>query len=204
LSHIVLFVEGYSDEEVLKGLLRAVVARLREARIGLRVRRAIDAPKLDRKIGRSAFHQLRKPEVVAVFALRDLDAPADEAEGRIRTLRATAYKELRPDQRRQFHAHVAVPQIEAWLLADPDALRRVLRMQPDCSLANPEETAGGKSPKERLDELFHNFRGRGYQPTKDGGHIAAEAAPEEVARRCPSFRAVANDLLVCAELPALY
>jgi len=204
LSRIALYVEDDSDKAVLDGLLRAVRERLREKGVGLRIRRAGDAPKLDRKIGRYAFQELRNPDIVAVFALRDLDAPASQAENRISALGTTVREALSLEQCSRFHAHVAIPQIEAWLLADGNALREVLRTQTDCSLARPEESAGGKPPKEILDELFHKYLDRAYQPTKHGRLIAGAADPGVVAHRCPSFRAFANDLLGCVGLSPLY
>jgi exonuclease I len=78
---------------------------------------------------------------------------------------------------------IVIHEIEGWLLADEEALAKVLRVKKVESLANPEEI---HDPKRKLIELFKRYKGREYKETMDGPRIAQHLRIEK-AKRCKSF-----------------
>ncbi|VVM06206.1 hypothetical protein MAMC_00990 [Methylacidimicrobium cyclopophantes] len=79
---------------------------------------------------------------------------------------------------------VAVPMLEAWLLADPNALRSVVGISKrEARIEQPERLPG---PKDRLERLFSQTN-QNYTP-EAARRIATELCIEAVSAQCPSFR----------------
>ena len=77
-------------------------------------------------------------------------------------------------------------QIEAWLLADEEALARTLKIREmEEIFSNPEEY---HDPKEKLEELFSRYKERKYGEKSDGPRIAQYLRIKKVEEKCESFR----------------
>lgn len=204
MKEIVLYVEGDSDKAIAKALLRCVLRELERAGVSLECRPAGGRNKLLWKIPKYVRLSLAEPGTLGVFALTDSDAPAHTAEEKLDELRQAATAGTTAEMRRRVHTHVAVPQIEAWLLADEAAVAEYLAalgVEVPESWPAPEELSNAE---EDLKKLFRRIPGRlrGYMPTVDGPQIASRAHRDIVAKKCPRFRAFIEDLEETARLSA--
>jgi hypothetical protein len=81
---------------------------------------------------------------------------------------------------------IPVREIEAWLLADHEAITKAMKLREKLNLvANPEAI---QNPKEQLGRLIRtkSRHKQHYVNTVDNKKIAAECVPTKL-RRCPSF-----------------
>ncbi|OYV75107.1 MAG: hypothetical protein B7Z74_01460 [Deltaproteobacteria bacterium 21-66-5] len=78
-------------------------------------------------------------------------------------------------------------EIEAWILADLDAVRRVVARFPKCrDIPSPERI---KDPKEHLERLSENERGRRlYQHARHNEKVAMHLDLGLVKAKCASYR----------------
>jgi len=88
---------------------------------------------------------------------------------------------------------VVVHAIESWLLADRNALIRILRNNQLRTPQNPENFC---KPEEELDNLFEKH-GKRYIKGRDEKAIAEFMNLGTVARKCPSFANFRTSLLHC-------
>lgn len=88
---------------------------------------------------------------------------------------------------------LVVHAIESWLLADRDALIRILRNSQLKTPPNPESFC---KPEEELDNLFEKH-GKRYIKGRDEKEIAEFMELETVTRKCPSFANFRTSLLHC-------
>lgn len=82
---------------------------------------------------------------------------------------------------------IPVQELEAWLLADLDAVRQVVkRFPPARNIASPELI---NDPKERLERMNADPRGkRSYDHARHNEKVAAHLDLERVRLKCPSYR----------------
>lgn len=175
MKHLGLIVEDRSDADVVQELARKIARRDFAVRAVL----AGGCGKMQGK-ARAWAQDLRRNGCSLLVLIRDLDnRQLDEL---VTNLRAA----LDPCPIADHVIVIAVREIEAWLLADHDAvtiglkLRRPLKKQ-----SNPEAI---ENPKERLRDLIRE-RSRGskiYLNTVDNVRIARSAHVANL-RRCASF-----------------
>jgi hypothetical protein len=88
----------------------------------------------------------------------------------------------------------AAPHMEAWLLADGDAVKKILHLNPKRALGR-----AGRSPKGRLDHLWRSSprssdERRDSIPVELLAEIAREVGPEAIETRSADFREFARDV----------
>lgn len=194
---IYLLVEGRT-ELALKQLLADDIKALGVQGVGLKVITLKGKERLLKEARVLVRNCLTKADWV--FALVDLH-PGDATPGgaRKRLVEAVAH-----EHRERFRPHVAVHDIEAWMLASWDALCQVAGCRDlKCKYPNPETVDDVNHPKTVVQDLFrrHSKRG-GYRETVDGPSVFRLASPDEIAAKCPHFKALREDLLQCAGLAA--
>lgn len=162
-------VEGESEERAVPVLLKKLGVRHRsplvaEGKQDL-IRRARDYADLQRSKGAS--------HVLFCF---DADGPDGDSE--LRRL-----KETLTDV--PLLGFVPVHALEAWLLADEEALTQHLHLStPLTAIARPEDDP---TPADTLDDLFRaNGRPEGYRKTRDA-HLIAKLARLQRLMRCASY-----------------
>ena len=194
---IVIWVEGDSDKAALEGLLRLATAQCE--RKGFRPDINVGGgTKLLRNIGKFAAADFQDGADY-VFALADLHEKDSCPDATRTRLREAVHKVIEDQKlRERFRPHVAVPEMEAWLLCDPTALPQARVGSPRLP-TNPEALGPGKA-KELLDDFLEKARGQGhgYKGTADAGSIASHANPDLVAQTCAHFRDLVEDLARCA------
>lgn len=84
---------------------------------------------------------------------------------------------------------LSIWELEAWLLADPVAVGRILR-KPNFRHANPDRI-GGLKPSAILEDAYRQAfgyeRGKAYDKEADGGVLAGELNFDAASRNSPSF-----------------
>lgn len=117
-----------------------------------------------------------------------------------------------PDQRRswakkffedkvgdpRFRQHFAVHETEAWLLSDPRILpAEVSRALPD-RCRHPETVNFDEPPGKLLTRLYREKLGRKFKKTVHGMNLFASLSPEAAYEKCPSLKALLDDMLALA------
>lgn len=87
--------------------------------------------------------------------------------------------------------YVTIPseELEAWLLSDPSAIQRALKLEKEPKIKDPPETI--PSPKEHLADLVtlnSKNRVKIYSNTEHNPLIAKEISIDSIDVKCPSFR----------------
>lgn len=192
---IVIWVEGDSDKAVLDELLRGVRSDWERRQVRLRIN--VSKGPVTGRIGKYAPRDFADGAAY-VFALADVHSEDRDAED-VRTRLREAVHAVVQDSglRERFRPHVAVPEMEAWLLADEAALPQGKAGSPHLR-ANPEALAPGKA-KQLLDQFLQSARDlrHGYNGTADARAIASRTNPDVVAQKCNHFRELLGDLMRC-------
>lgn len=97
-----------------------------------------------------------------------------------------------------FHPHVCVHEIEAWFLAEGEALRTRLKAHGLTASNNAEELNFLDPPKKRLNRLFKQYLHRPYEENGDGQPLFKALEHELVYERCRYYREFYDDLVSCA------
>lgn len=196
---IVVWVEGDSDKAALDELLPRFGGQWGQKGVRLDVKVAGGRTKLLRDIGEYAARDFKDKDPASyVFAL--IDSNDEQPDAALARLSEKGRANLSAELASRFRAHVAVPEMEAWLLADPGALPRAKVGSPRLP-ANPEALGPGKA-KQLLDRYLESVRGTGcgYNGTADARAIASRANPDPVAKKCEHFRRLVEDLARCAAI----
>src|SRR2546425_5916713 len=173
---IALAVEGPSDSAVLETLCRRAG---HDVRAGMAEGKAHLFQKFDKILGvlEAGFHPTHFLVVADLHP--EVDCPKDADEWR------TAIRKRFPRAK----LCLSIWELEAWLLADPDAVAEVLRLR---TFRHPNPDAiGGQKPSEVLEDLYRRTLGYGrgvaYDKEADGRTLAEVIDFETAARNSPSF-----------------
>jgi Domain of unknown function (DUF4276) len=107
-------------------------------------------------------------------------------------IRAKVRKALSGKAGKLKHCLIVVPvqEIEAWLIADEEAIKKVI---PSMKLKSQGKPEGIASPKEWLINQSRKGRSRPlYDPPTYNVKIAKELNTEKVSKKCPSFSELAD------------
>ena len=144
-----VYVEGTSDKLGLEALFRNETSDWRKRGTSVQLRPLNGKGNILREVGRHARLALDNGRVDHVFVLVDLYPGHTEAEALRQELRAL----IAPRLRSRFHAHVAVHDFEAWVLAAPEALCARLGVKHLSGFNSPETVNDQKPPAEHLKGL---------------------------------------------------
>jgi len=189
-----VYVEGPSDKLGLEALLRNEIRDWRQRGIGLRLLPLGGKGNVLGEIGRRTRLALATNHADHIFALIDLYPGHVDAE----SLRQELRQRVEPQWHARFHAHVAVHDFEAWVLANKEQLSKRLGVATLHGFNSPETVNDQKPPAERLKELFIRHK-RTYQKEVDGPAILRRTTPAVISDQCPNFQLFYKDLLTCAE-----
>ncbi len=148
-----------------------------------------------------AHRYRRDPQVIAVFTLIDLygmnrvqHSAHDELADKIGHVKTWLRNDFGSGLVSFFYPHVAVHEVEAWLLAEGKCVAARLkdsRIQPD---PNAETKNFIDHPSKRIDSLFKSRRGDGYHKTNDGTPLFKCLQFEPVYDACQYFREFYDEL----------
>jgi hypothetical protein len=189
---IFVYCEGQSEQDILKPLvLRYLGEDFRKVRCGIQVESLNGIHHVYDKIGRVTRDKLRQPDVIAVFALVDLYGSGFNT---VQQVKAELTRRVSRDCRAQFHPHVAVNELEAWIFADEDALSNWLghRVGP---FPTPERLNRQTPPASRLRTLTSRHAPRKLTTKRAfAQELFGQVDAEKIYQKCPNFRAFVDDL----------
>ncbi len=196
---VALIVEGDLEEDVLLPLLRRALPELGQHRL-LRPLNAQGWANLRKDLPKMVRRVVEVDGADVVFSLCDLyqgdwcfPHGCDSAEKRADYLKCYLADLVPQELRAKFRPHLAVHDIEAWLLADRDLLRKYDINPP---AGDPEALDFGEQshPKARLKELWRVAKKRGYRKVTDGVRLFGQVSVQVVAEKCRYFRELVEDL----------
>jgi hypothetical protein len=142
--------------------------------------------------------------VAAVFTLVDLYglpvpniATVASLEDKVSAARAWLREQVREDAD-FFHPHVSVHELEAWFLAEGQALSKRLehpKLRPD---RQAERKNFDNPPNKRVDALFRQHLKHEYRKIIDGKPLLSELSHDAVIETCEFSRALYDDLVAVA------
>lgn len=175
-----LIVDGDSDEKTIPILANKI---LQGAGIGIKPKvvprgHKLNVRKMQEHINDMAREQPNLEKIIVCMDSEEDDLV--QLEGEVKQVeRQLVHKTVKPKY------VLVVRMLESWLLADEDALRKVLRRRARVKpIANPEAI---RDPKEKLKEIFQGA-GKTFQYTRDDPKIA-EAIKDvsRIRKKCPRF-----------------
>jgi hypothetical protein len=196
---IVILCEGKTEELAVRHFISRQWEANGLASIGLdskNLRGSLD------KVASIARNYLDEPGILAVFTVIDLyrmnrvrHSVNDELETKVRRVQAWLRDQLgRHPRESDFRPHVSVHEVEAWVLAEGNALAKKLRdptIGPD---PNAEEKNFQHPPHERLRDLFRRKLDKRYQKIEDGEPLFSKMQFQPVYETCRYFREFYDDL----------
>lgn len=188
-----VYTEGEAEEKALGPLLRRELEALRDCRWRIETRCVPGKERLLKQIAKRVRLAVETDGVDAVFALVDFHPDTRPLE----ELKAEMGRHVDKDHRGRFHPHVAVHDLEAWILADHGPLQRRLHTALK-GWDSPESVDMLKPPKRHINELFLSHIRHAYKETIDAPKLLGQADTNLIARKCPHFKAFRDDLLSVA------
>ncbi|MCS4542454.1 MAG: DUF4276 family protein [Euryarchaeota archaeon] len=172
--HRGIIVEGPSDEKVIK----EIATRLG---IPIRVRVAKGKPELLKKMDSYALLLRECEKVIALIDSHCTEISKVEDE----------VTRARKNSQREIKICIVRHAIEAWFLADENALGEFV--ENPTAISNPEEIC---KPDEEIEKLFRNS-GKEYLKTRDALKLINKINFTSVERKCESFKSFLKLLMDC-------
>jgi len=141
-------------------------------------------------------------EVIAAIGLLDLYGPSfypDHITAAVNRYTWAKHEIERRVANPRFRQHFAVHELEAWLLADPNPLPQPVRAALPKVCAQPESVDFQQPPARLLDSLYRAKLNRQYRKIVDGTNLFAEVDPDTAYGKCPSLRALLDEMLSLAK-----
>jgi hypothetical protein len=140
---------------------------------------------------KSLRYQTQGAHFHKAFVICDADGEdSDKLEGRMRN------KIANRNDLSETRFIVIVEELEAWLLADEEAISRVTRLQSGRTIARVSENLESiANPKEKLKELLSEARV--YYTPEVARQIAKESELDKIEYRCPKFREFRQAVIDC-------
>lgn len=199
---LIVYVEGPSDQKALQALLKPLIAIGRGHGVGVSFLPQNGKAAILTDVPRKAAEHLRQYPEDWVFAVPDLYpmAPYDKGPHKHRSFaemvdllqarfrdRANDLR-LAADIRNHFRVHCLKHDLEALILAAPDALRQRLKTRDALQggWRRPvEDQNDDKPPKRIVEQLFKKYSKRDYVDTSDALWVLERASLETVMAECP-------------------
>lgn len=199
----ILFCEGYTERSALPQFLNHHLnSRGLPQKVGVQPVRFNGWAEMVKDSRTKAHLHLRNPDVIAVIALLDLYGPtiypANCTSAAQRLAWAKPHLEAAVDHPR-FRQHFAVHDVEAWILSQPDILPLVVKKRLPGKVAQPETINFNEPPACLLERLYTETMKRGYKKVTYGDQLFRDLDASVVAQRCPSFRAMTDDMFALAK-----
>lgn len=202
--NFVLFVEGETEAKALPSFLKRWLDPRLSQPVGVKVvtekgwaRYLKDIPvKVALHLG---GHTGR--DTIGAIGLLDLYGPTFYPAGQANPAQRRAWakqwieKQVGSDRFRQ---HFAVHEVEAWLLAAPQIFPHPLPGLLAGRAGHPETVNFDEPPARLLDKLYRQRLSRPYRKVIDGADLFRALPPETAYTRCPSLRALLDDMLEMA------
>lgn len=199
----VVFVEGYTERKALPEFLRRWLDSQLAQRVGVKIVRFDGWQDYVKEIAKKVALNLSGKagaDVIAGIGLLDLHGPTFYPNGVKLTDRyvwAKQHIETVVNHPR-FHQHLAVHDVEAWLLAEPESLPPAVRSALPGGCTQPEKVDFDEPPAYLLDRLYREKLGRRYKKVTDGAELFAALPPDVARAKCPFLRTLLDEMVSLA------
>ena len=205
----ILFVEGHTEDKALQDFLGRWLQDRLQTRVGIKTVRFEGWPEMVRGLARKARQFLDDPsssDIIAVIALLDLYGPtffpADKQTAQARYAWAKGYLEQQVG-RPKFHQHFAVHETEAWLLSDLTIFPTEIRKSLEGKYPSPETVNSDEPPAKVLEKLYLSKTGKRYKKVTKGENLFGKLDPAIAYQKCPSLKALLDEMLSLARQAGL-
>ncbi len=204
----VLFVEGYTEKKALPEFFRRWLDSQLVQRVGIKVVRFEGWQDYVKEIAKKVALNLSGKagvDVIAGIGLLDLYGPTFYPNGvRLAAERyAWAKRHIeRAVNHSRFRQYLAVHDVEAWLLAEPDNLPPAVKSAPPGGCTQPETVDFDEPPAYLLDRLYRQRLGRPYRKVTDGAELFAGLLPDVAKTKCPSLQTLLDEMVSLARASA--
>jgi hypothetical protein len=115
---------------------------------------------------------------------------------RLSAIKSNVTQRIDDSRRGAVRCHVAVHELEAWILADEEALSRRLKVTNLSPWPHPESVNDMRPPFKVLEELFRTRSPlkKRYVKPKDGIDLLMKADWQKVYNKCPTFKQLVDEL----------
>ena len=205
---IVLFVEGHTEHQAVAAFLKRWLDIRLDKPVGVQTVRFEGWPELVASCANQAQRHLNGPkaDVIAVLALLDLYGPtfypSDKITAAARYKWAKVYLEEKVDQTK-FSQHFAVHETEAWLLSDPFIFPAEVKKALEGKYPRPEIVNFDTPPAMLLERLYSSKTGRQYKKVTNGKELFAKLDPAVAYDKCPSLKALLDEMLLLSQQAGL-
>lgn len=208
--NFILMVEGHTEEKGLREFLQRWLDQELSTKIGIKIVRFDGWSDLVKGAASKTHWHLNnaqeKDDIIAVIALLDLYGPnfypSDKATTSERYGWAKAHME-RQVGHPKFRQHFAVHETEAWLLSDPDIFPIEVGKSLTGKYPLPEEVNSHTPPAKLLKELYKARLKRTYVKTAEGKVLFRKLNPRTAYNKCPSLKALLDEMLTLARQAGL-
>ncbi len=200
----ILFVEGYTEDQVLPQFLKKWLDPRLSNPVGIRTVRFEGWPELVKDAPRKAKMHLNGPakdDILAVISLLDLYGPTFYPKNlkgpKKRYDWAKKDIERKVDQPK-FFQFFAVHEVEAWLLSQPNIFPVKIKKSFPKKIENPETVNFFQPPAKLLGRLYSRHIKRKYKKIVDGKELFAKLDPHIAYQKCPKLRELLDKMMELA------
>lgn len=190
---VVVLCEGKTEAALRTALHQWVNRRLLETNMGIAIK-ALGGSLLRSKFRTQVERNLADPAVLAVIGLTDVYPNFDSA---MHAKAALTTRVAGSADSKSFRPHVALFEVEAWLLPFWDDIATRLGVQAKRPGDKPEDVNTQKPPSKHIEGLFRRA-GKEYQKARDAPKWLTADRLEIAAQSCPELKAFLNTLLELA------
>ncbi len=201
----VLFVEGYTEKQALRGFAKRWLYPRLPQPVGIRVVRFDGWRDYVKDIQKKVALNLSGragADAIAGIGLLDLYGPTFYPTGAstVQQRYSWAKQELEKTvNHAKFRQHFAVHETEAWLLADPGILPSPVGDALPGNCAQPETVNFVEPPAKLLDRLYRLKLNAAYKKVTDGANLFQALAPDAPYAKCPYLKQLLDDMLSLAK-----
>jgi hypothetical protein len=205
-----LFVEGHTEKKGIAGFLKRYLDPRLSQPVGIKAIRFDGWSDLIKDLPALAKLHLDDPdhrdENLGLIALLDLYGPtlypghARSADQRCKWDKQHFEKEVNHPKFRMFFA---VHELEAWFLSDLTLFPSQLRGSLKAKTRQPERVNFDDPPKKLLKRLDREKLKRDYKEVTQGREFFSRLDPEAVAKVCPHFRTMLEEMVAMARQAGL-
>jgi len=204
----VLFVEGYTEKKALPEFFRRWLDSQLEQRVGVKVVRFDGWQDYVKEIAKKVALNLSGKagvDVIAGIGLLDLYGPTFYPNGVALAADRYAWAKRhieRTVNHSRFRQYLAIHDVEAWLLAEPDNLPPAVKSALPGGCMQPETVNFYEPPAYLLDRLYRQRLGRPYRKVTDGAELFAALPPNVARTKCPSLQTLLDEMVSLARASA--
>ena len=208
--NFILMVEGHTEEKGLREFLQRWLDQELSTKVGIKIVRFDGWSDLVRGVHSKTHWHLNSPKekdgIIAVIALLDLYGPTFYPDDKITTSErygwAKAYME-RIVGHPKFRQHFAIHETEAWLLSEPSIFPKGMQESLEDKYPAPEKVNSQNHPAKLLKELYKTRLKREYKKTAEGKILFRKLNPQIAYGKCPSLKALLDEMLLLAKQAGL-